>query len=101
MPGGQLGFVFEHIRRLAGLAAAADQPDRELLSRFSSLRDEAAFAALLQRHGPLVVNVCQRVLGNSHDADDAFQATFLVLARKAGSIRRSESVGSWLYGVAY
>jgi RNA polymerase sigma factor (sigma-70 family) len=98
---GQLGAVFQHLRRLLGTQEAADLTDAQLLARFSASRDETAFAALLQRHGPLVLNVCRRVLGNVHDADDAFQAVFLVLARKADSIRRKESLGSWLYGVAY
>jgi RNA polymerase sigma factor (sigma-70 family) len=75
--------------------------DRQLLERFAQQRDEAAFAVLVKRHGPTVANVCQRVLGNSHDADDAFQTTFVVLVRKAGVIRRPEKLGNWLYGVAY
>jgi serpin B len=80
----------------------ADGPsDGQLLERFADHRDEAAFEALLLRHGPMVWNVCNRVLGNASDADDAFQATFLVLLRKARSIARRDSVGSWLHGVAY
>jgi RNA polymerase sigma factor (sigma-70 family) len=75
--------------------------DRELVARFSAHRDEAAFEALVQRHGPMVLCVCRRVLGNEHDAEDAFQATFLVLSRKTASLRRQESVGSWLFGVAH
>ncbi|MBL8798998.1 MAG: sigma-70 family RNA polymerase sigma factor, partial [Planctomycetia bacterium] len=98
---GQLGTVLQHLRRLLGAQEGADLTDAQLLARFRDSRDEAAFAALVQRHGPLVLNVCRRVLGNADDADDAFQAVFLVLARKAGSIRRHESLGSWLYGVAY
>src|SRR4051794_30995177 len=77
--------------------------DGQLLERFATRRDEAAelaFAALVERHGPTVLRVCRGVLRDPHDADDAFQATFLVLARKAGSVRRRDSVGSWLYGVA-
>src|SRR5207302_2719156 len=75
--------------------------DNRLLERFAAHRDEAAFAALLKRHGPMVLGVCQSVLHNLHDAEDAFQAAFLVLARKAGSIQRREAVSSWLHRVAY
>ena len=74
--------------------------DGELLERFVSRRDEAAFEALVKRHGPMVLQVCRGVLADAHEAQDAFQATFLVLARRAGSIRKRESVASWLFGVA-
>jgi RNA polymerase sigma factor (sigma-70 family) len=80
----------------------ADGPDdRLLLHRFVRHSDAAAFEKLVHRHGPMVLGVCQRVLGNTHDADDAFQATFLVLMRKAPSLRRPDLLGNWLYGVAY
>jgi RNA polymerase sigma factor (sigma-70 family) len=75
--------------------------DGQLLENFVVRRDEAAFAALVRRHGPMVLAVCRRVLRHAQDAEDAFQATFLVLARKARSIRQRELVGNWLYGTAY
>ena len=77
-----------------------DQTDGELLSRFVVTRDEASFAALVRRHGPMVLSVCRRMLRHDQDAEDCFQATFMVLARKAATVKR-ESVGSWLYAVAY
>jgi len=76
-------------------------PDEELLRRFSTKRDEAAFSAILRRHGSMVLDICRNMLRNEADAEDAFQATFLVLARKAGAIRQKSSLGSWLHGVAY
>jgi RNA polymerase sigma factor (sigma-70 family) len=86
------------VRRLA--SAAADPPgDRQLLRAFVASRSEPAFAEIVRRHGPTVLGVCRRVLGCAHDAEDAFQATFLVLARKAGSVRGGNLAG-WLYGVA-
>jgi RNA polymerase sigma factor (sigma-70 family) len=75
--------------------------DADLLERFAAGRDPAAFAELVQRHGPMVLRVCRRVLGHTHDADDAFQATFVVLVKKAGAIAHRERLANWLYGVAY
>jgi RNA polymerase sigma factor (sigma-70 family) len=91
------------LRFIRGMARRSDDDttDRQLLDRFACGCDETAFAALVARHGPMVLGVCRRVLHNAHDAEDAFQAAFLVLARKAGSIRRPEALGNWLYGVAY
>lgn len=89
------------LRQLDQRHDAIETPDASLLQRFAATSDEAAFHAIVVRHGPGVMQLCRRVLGNSHDADDVFQATFLVLARRAGSIRQSNALGSWLYGVAY
>src|SRR6516162_4354801 len=75
-------------------------PDAELLERYVATRDEAAFTALVGRHGPTVLSVCRRVL-RGPDVDDVFQATFLALAKEAATIRRRESLGTWLYEVAY
>jgi RNA polymerase sigma factor (sigma-70 family) len=87
-------------RRTCAVREAAELTDRDLLRRFSHDRDEAAFSTLMQRHGPLVLGVCRRLLPDPNDADDAFQATFLVLARKAGSVGQPDRLANWLYGVA-
>jgi Flp pilus assembly protein CpaB len=100
MADGQLRTLLRHIRRAID-PRQGRMPDSELLQQFIERRDEAAFEVLLWRHGPLVLNVCQRLLHQEQDAEDAFQATFLTLARKAGSISRREAVGAWLYRVAY
>ncbi len=91
----------KHLRSLSAAARADNLPDRELVERFTTQRDEDAFAALVRRHGPMVLRVCQRVLHDAHAAEDTFQAVFLVLSRKAASLRRADSVGCWLHGVAY
>src|ERR1700759_1381057 len=75
-------------------------PDRELLARFVRDRDQSAFAELVRRHGPVVLGVCRRVTGHPQDAEDAFQAVFLILARKAAAIRNPDLLGNWLYGAA-
>jgi RNA polymerase sigma factor (sigma-70 family) len=91
-----------HYLRTAGAAADDGGPaDGELLERFAGRGEEAAFCAILRRHGPMVLGVCRRVLRDPHDADDAFQATFLLLVRKAGTLRQPHLLAAWLYGVAY
>jgi RNA polymerase sigma factor (sigma-70 family) len=91
--------LLRHLRDLAS-RAAGDATDGQLLGRFITHREESAFAALVGRHGPMVLGVCRRLL-HHHDAEDVFQATFLLLARKAAAVRNWESVGSWLHGTAY
>src|SRR6266581_2305728 len=87
---------------LAHLRVSCDgQSDGQLLARFVSDQDEAAFAMLVRRHGPMVLGVSRRVLRHSQDAEDVLQATFLILARKARSVLNREAIGSWLYRVAY
>jgi RNA polymerase sigma factor (sigma-70 family) len=99
MAEGQLARVMRFLRRAAA-PTSGEITDRQLLERFARERDEDAFTILTRRHAPMVLAVCQRVLGDVHAAEDAFQATFLVLARKAGSVRWQESVGGWLHEVA-
>src|SRR6516162_244105 len=101
MPLTQLGPVARRLHRLLGAHRVRELTDAELLGRFAASREEDAFAVLLRRYGPLVLGVCRRVLRHEQDAEDAFQATFLILARRAGAIRKREALGSWLYGVAY
>jgi RNA polymerase sigma factor (sigma-70 family) len=85
---------------IAGSLAMEDVSDTDLLERFVTHQDEAAFAALMVRHGPMVFGVCRRLLRHAQDAEDAFQATFLIFVRKAASIGKRELLGNWLYGVA-
>ncbi len=109
MPTGQLASALRGLRALFATGTSAGLTDRQLLERFAARRAasaeaataaEAAFAALMDRHGAMVWGVCRRVLGDTHEAEDAFQATFLVLVRKAGSVQVDDSLGRWLYGVA-
>src|SRR5579885_186996 len=97
MAGVQLRQVLRHVRALAG---ADDASDRRLLEHFAGAHEEEAFAEVVRRHGPLVWGVCRRVLHHQQDAEDVFQATFLVLARRAGSVRWGESVAGWLHETA-
>jgi RNA polymerase sigma factor (sigma-70 family) len=98
---GAAALALRHLRRVAARQGNATLHDGQLLEGYAGQHDETAFAALVERHGPMVLGVCRRLLDHRQDAEDAFQATFLILARKAGSIRQQDSVGSWLYGVAY
>jgi RNA polymerase sigma factor (sigma-70 family) len=100
MPKGSLGTLLHYVGQSRDAALARDLTDAELLERFLNCREEVAFALLVQRHGPMVLGLCRRVLGDVHAAEDAFQATFLVLVQRAAAIRRRGSLGSWLYGVA-
>jgi RNA polymerase sigma-70 factor (ECF subfamily) len=100
MAGRPTGAVLKHLRALFDQGSSGGLGDGPLLDRFAAHRDEAAFTALVERHGPMVLRLCRRVIGDEHEAQDAAQAVFLVLARRAGSIRRRDSVASWLYRVA-
>src|SRR5262249_55369141 len=100
MADSQMSEVVQHLRRAALLRDGAGLTDGQLLERFVSRRDGEAVAALVRRHGPMVWGVCRRALRNIADAEDAFQATFLVLIRRAASVVPREMVANWLYGVA-
>jgi RNA polymerase sigma factor (sigma-70 family) len=103
MVGQRTGVILRQVQALLGAGTFSGLSDLQLLERFLERRDEVAelaFAVLVERHGPMVLGVCRRIAGDPHDADDAFQATFLVLARRAGSIRVEGSLGRWLFGVA-
>jgi RNA polymerase sigma factor (sigma-70 family) len=101
MAGGRIQHLIHFLRRAVGPGGGPATPDAQLLERFAAARDEAAFELLAGRHGPMVLGVCRRVLGDAHEAEDACQATFLVLARKAASAARHPSAGGWLHTVAY
>src|SRR5271165_3246478 len=96
----QMDTVIRHLRRAVLRQDGAGWTDGQLLASFIKQKDEAAFEALARRHGPMVFGVCRRVVGNHHDAEDAFQASFLVLARKAASLKQPERLANWLHGVA-
>jgi RNA polymerase sigma factor (sigma-70 family) len=101
MANNQMSEFIQHVRRPALVRDGAGPTDAELLNDFISRREEAALGALVHRHGPMVWGVCRRVLRSHHDAEDAFQATFLVFVRKAASIASPELLSGWLYRVAY
>jgi cobalt-zinc-cadmium efflux system membrane fusion protein len=101
MPHSEAKPVLRYIRKVAATRALLDWGDPELLESFLSRHDETAFEALLSRHGPMVLGLCLRILHNEQDAEDAFQATFLVFSRKAASLRPQKSLAGWLYRVAY
>jgi RNA polymerase sigma factor (sigma-70 family) len=101
MAAGQAHAVLRHLRRLVAPPGLESLNDGQLLERFIATREEEAFAALVRRHGPLVLGVCRRLLRGSADAEDAFQATFLILFRRARSLDRRGSLAGWLYTVAY
>src|SRR4051794_8620555 len=93
--------LYQQIDRLYRGGSAAGLDDDQLLARFVRDGDEGAFESLVQRHGPMVLGLCRRVLRDPRDIEDAFQATFLVLARRAGTIRNRAVLSSWLHGVAH
>jgi RNA polymerase sigma factor (sigma-70 family) len=101
MPTSPANFVLHHLRHVVFPPDGGDRTDGELLDCFLARHEEPAFEALVRRHGRMVLGVCRRILRNGHDAEDAFQATFLVLVRKAAGLLSRQTVGDWLYGVAY
>jgi RNA polymerase sigma factor (sigma-70 family) len=100
MPSSHVTRVVEHLRKTLLLRDGVGLSDGQLLDRYVETREEAAFEILVRRHGPMVWGVCRRIVGHTDDAEDAFQATFLVLVRKAASVVPRDAVGNWLYGVA-
>ena len=93
--------ILDPLRRLITRQNGSALSDAQLLENFVNRRDEPSFEVLVWRHGAMVLAVCKRVLRDAHEAEDAFQATFLVLAKRAGSIRKAGSLAAWLHGVAY
>ena len=100
MVNGCTNVAWRQVARVFRDGTLTGMSDRQVLERFVEGRDESAFEVLLNRHGPMVLNVCRQLLREPHDVEDAFQAAFLVLVRKAGSIRVEDSLGPWLYAVA-
>ena len=100
MPAGSMSEVVQYLRG-ALRPEESDLTDGQLLECFLGRREPAALEVLVRRHGPMVWGVCRRVLGSSHDAEDAFQATFLVLAQKAARLRKKTALASFLHGTAY
>src|SRR5262245_17883132 len=96
-----LSSFLRYLYRVVRSPGAEEETDGQLLERFVTRRENAALETLMARHGPLVLGVCRRLLHNSHDAEDAFQATFLVLIRKASMLESRPSLAGWLYGVAH
>src|SRR5947208_14140445 len=101
MPKSPVARVIDHLRSTLLPPGEDSATDGKLLQCFLNQRNDAAFAALVRRHGPMVWGVCRRIVGHEQDAEDAFQATFLILARKAASVVPRQAVGAWLHGVAY
>src|SRR5207244_313343 len=101
MAGAPLRVLLHQVCRQVGSPAAGGRTDAQLLERFLACHDETAFEVLVWRHGAMVLNVCRRLLRHEHDTEDAFQATFLTLVRRANSIGKHQSLGSWLYKVAF
>src|SRR5688500_1164270 len=93
--------VLKEVRRFLHTTRPETDSDRALVERYARARDEQAFAELVRRHGPMVLGVCRRVLRHAADADDAFQASFLILVRRAGALRDPDRLGPWLFGVAW
>ncbi len=97
---GTLVPVLDRVHQIAARMFLETATDRELLARFVADRDQNAFAAIVERHGPMILNLCRRIIGDTHLAEDAFQATLLVFARKAHSLKNPDAIGNWLYGAA-
>ncbi len=100
MARGQWSVVLRHVQKIFQGASVAGLTEGQLLDRFLATRDEAAFGAIVARHGPMVLGVCRGVLTDPHDVEDAFQATFLILVKKARGLQNRDRLGPWLYGVA-